>query len=179
MRKTVLYIAMSLDGYIADRNGKVDWLMGQDAHMENDDGYEAFVREMDTIIMGWETYHQVVTELSPEEWVYNDLQSYVITHRKCQSTANITFTSTEPCALVEELGKREGKDIWICGGASIVRQLMEKDQIDRYHISVIPTILGGGIRLFGCLEQERRLRLITARSSNGIAELVYEKRLPH
>ena len=110
MRKTVLYMAMSLDGYIADRNGKVDWLMGQDAHMENDDGYEAFVREMDTIIMGWETYHQVVTELSPGEWVYNDLQSYVITHRKCQSTANITFTSTEPCALVEELGKREGKD---------------------------------------------------------------------
>ena len=179
MRRVVLFIAMSLDGYIADREGGVDWLKGQDEDGEDIDVYSDFVKGVDTVVMGWNTYHQIVTELSPSEWIYADLKSYVITHREAVFGEKVVFSQENPCDLVRRLAKEEGKDIWICGGASIVRQLMEKDQIDRYHISVIPTILGGGIRLFGCLEQERRLRLITARSSNGIAELVYEKRLPH
>ncbi len=77
MRKIVLFIAMSLDGYIADINGKVDWLAGQDSDVENDDSYADFVKNIDTVIMGWTTYHQIVTELSPGQWVYDNLQSYV------------------------------------------------------------------------------------------------------
>lgn len=81
MRNVVLFIAMSLDGYIADGNGRVDWLMGQDEDAETADSYMDFVKTIDTVIMGWKTYHQVTTELSPGEWVYENLQSYVITHR--------------------------------------------------------------------------------------------------
>lgn len=73
MRKVVLFIAMSLDGYIADKDGKVGWLTGQDAHAENEDTYSEFVTGIDTVIMGWDTYHQVATELSPSEWVYRIL----------------------------------------------------------------------------------------------------------
>ncbi len=68
MRKIVLFIAMSLDGYIADTDGKVDWLVGQDSDVEGDDSYADFVNNVDTVIMGWTTYHQIVTDLSPGEW---------------------------------------------------------------------------------------------------------------
>ena len=60
MRNIVLFIAMSLDGYIADINGKVDWLAGQDSDVENNDSYADFVKNIDTVIMGWTTYHQIV-----------------------------------------------------------------------------------------------------------------------
>ena len=126
--------------------------------------------------MGWNTYHQVITELSPEEWVYPEQVSFVITHREILSTERIRFTSESPCDLVKRLREEEGNGIWICGGASIVRQLMETDLIDTLHISVIPTLLGDGVRLFGPLEKEQKLRLVKTQSYNGITDLVYEKR---
>ena len=73
MRQTVLYIAMSLDGYIADRNGGVEWLTGQDGGADAGDSYTEFTKEIDTVVMGWNTYHQVTTELAPGEWVYEEL----------------------------------------------------------------------------------------------------------
>ena len=176
MRKIVLFIAMSLDGYIADTDGKVDWLVGQDSDVEGDDSYADFVNNVDTVIMGWTTYHQIVTDLSPGEWVYDNLQSYVITHRDCSPKSNVTFVSENPCTLVNSLKQKNGKDIWICGGADIVHQLMQNNLIDKYHISVIPTILGNGIRLFDVINQKTDLRLITSKNSNGIVELVYQKR---
>lgn len=179
MRKVVLFIAMSLDGYIADVRGKVDWLAGQDAAGDSGDSYAAFEQEVDTVIMGWTTYHQVVTELSPEKWVYENMKSYVITHREPPPVDGVTFTANSPCDLVNELKNQDGKDIWICGGANIVHQLMGEDLIDRYHISVIPTLLGGGVRLFDTMGQEIKLRLISEKSGNGIAELVYERRSAH
>ena len=176
MRKIVLFIAMSLDGYIADMDGKVDWLAGQDSNVEGDDSYADFINSVDTVIMGWTTYHQIVTDLSPGEWVYDNLQSYVITHRDCSPKSNVTFVSENPCTLVNSLKQKNGKDIWICGGADIVHQLMQNNLIDKYHISVIPTILGNGIRLFDVIDQKTDLRLITSKNSNGIVELVYQKR---
>lgn len=176
MRKIVLFIAMSLDGYIADTDGKVDWLTGQDKDIEIDESYADFVKSVDTVIMGWTTYHQVVTELSPGQWIYDNLQSYVITHKNCAPTNNITFVSESPCTLVDNLKQRNGKDIWICGGADIVHQLMQNNLIDKYHISIIPTILGNGIRLFDVMVQKTDLRFITSKNSNGIVELVYQKR---
>ena len=80
MRKVTLFIAVSLDGYIADRNGDVNWLNGQEENGDNFGSYSEFISGIDTVIMGWNTYHQVVTELSPDEWVYPEQKSYVITH---------------------------------------------------------------------------------------------------
>ena len=61
MRKIVLFIAMSLDGYIAERNGNVDWLNGQNEKEETMDVYSDFIKDVDTVVMGWNTYYQVVT----------------------------------------------------------------------------------------------------------------------
>lgn len=175
MRDVVLFIAMSLDGYIADEVGGVGWLQGQ-GDGEAVDSYGEFVRDVDTVLMGWNTYHQVATELSPDEWVYAGLTTYVFTHREATSDEDIVFTDENPVDLVRRLRVQEGKALWVCGGAQLVQQLMEADLIDRYYLSVIPTLLGSGIRLFGSLDGERPLRLVKSQAYDGIAELVYERR---
>ncbi len=176
MRKVVLFIAMSLDGYIADKNGRVDWLKGQDINVETEDAYSALIKEIDTVVMGFTTYHQIITELSPSEWVYRDLNSYVITHRNIVSDQNIQFVQESPNDLIQRLKKQNGKNIWICGGANIVQQLLQENMIDTFHLSIIPTILGDGIRLFGALDTKLQLKLTNIRHYNGITEVLYEKR---
>lgn len=180
MRKVILFIAMSLDGYIADSGGGVDWLGGQDS--DNDSGseekdmYSEFIKGIDTILMGWNTYHQITTELSPTEWIYGDCTTYVITHRKMDATKQIRFTEEPPTDLLRRLKAEAGKDIWICGGANLVCQFLREDLIDQYYISVIPTLLGSGIRLFGNMEKEIKLRLQGTQTYNGITDLIYTRR---
>lgn len=176
MRKVILFIAMSLDGYIADSEGKVDWLGGQGNEEEMIDTYTKFVSYVDTVVMGWNTYHQIVTELSPQKWVYDELSSYVVTHRNCPSTDMIHFTNEKPCSLIRELKEKDGKHIWICGGGDLVQQLMTEDLIDLYYVSVIPMLLGKGIRLFGGNEKMIPLRLVKTQSYDGITDLIYERR---
>lgn len=175
MRKVILYIAMSLDGYIADEDGGVGWL-NEYGDVQENDGYTMFIKEIDTVIMGYSTYHQIATELFPNQWVYDELESYVITHNEIPSTPKIKFINKDPSKLVLELKSKKGKDIWICGGAKIVSQLMQEDMIDTFHISIIPTILGNGIQLFDISEDEVKLKLIRAENYNGIAELIYHRR---
>ena len=175
MRNTVLYIAVSLDGRIADANGGVDWLAGQ-GDGETEDSYPAFAQGVDTVVMGWNTYRQISEELSPDVWVYEGLQSYVITHRALPPRKGIVFTAEDPVKLVRRLREGGGKDIWICGGADLVRQLMEADLIDQFYLSVIPVVLGGGIRLFGDLSRPLPLRLVRTKAYDGITELVYVRR---
>lgn len=175
-RNTVLFIAMSLDGYIADANGGVDWLEGQNPEEGDGNSYDNFIREIDTVVMGWNTYRQIATELSPQQWVYEGLTSYVLTHRKIEKMDGIIFTDESPCGLIQRLRRKPGKDIWICGGASTTGQLMKEGMIDRYHISIIPTLLGSGIRLFDSLKGQTKLKLVRSQVYNGIAELVYERR---
>lgn len=176
MRKVVLFIAMSLDGYIADSRGSVNWLSGQGCDSENLDVYSEFVKDIDTVLMGWNTYHQITTELSPTEWVYGDFITYVFTHNERAATEKIRFTGQEPIDLIKKLKSKKGKNIWICGGANLVQQLMNKDLIDEYYISVIPTLLGSGIRLFGSTEKEIKLKLLKTQTYNGITDLVYIRR---
>lgn len=176
MRKVSLFIAMSLDGYIADRKGGVDWLQGQGDAQEDVDSYSEFIKDVDTVLMGWNTYHQIVTELSPEEWIYGGLTTYVVTHRGQASAEDIRFTDEAPEELVRRLKNEAGKDIWVCGGAKLVQQLRNADLIDRYYITVTPTLLGDGLRLFEHGEHEILLRLVGSRSYNGMTDLIYEKR---
>ncbi|MDE5908485.1 MAG: dihydrofolate reductase family protein [Lachnospiraceae bacterium] len=176
MRKISLFIAISLDGYIADSKGSVDWLKGQSNENENVDSYSEFVKNIDTILMGWNTYHQIVTELSPKEWIYNDFTTYVITHNEHTSSEKILFVNLNPVNLVKRLKEENGKDIWICGGANLVQQLVNEDLIDCYYITVVPTLLGSGIRLFGSAKHEIKLRLLNTRSYNGMTDLIYTRR---
>lgn len=176
MRKVILFIAMSLDGYIADQNSGVDWLQGQDSNQETKDIYTEFIQNIDTVIMGWNTYHQIVTELSPDQWIYSSLQSYVITHNQKESTENIQFVLQDPSDLIRELKQKEEKDIWICGGAQIIQSLMQNQMIDEYHISIIPILLGSGISLFHTGFSTIPLQLVESHENNGILNTIYVRR---
>ncbi|RGC51889.1 dihydrofolate reductase family protein [Absiella sp. AM29-15] len=176
-RQVILYIAMSLDGYIADKNGGVHWLMGDGSDSENKGSYPEFYETIDTVILGYKTYDQVANELFPDHWIYDDRKSYVFTHHQLPNTKLITFTDEEPVGLIEKLKKEEGKDIWICGGASIVNQLLKSDMIDTFCFSIIPTILGEGISLFHHHGMEKKLKLVSTRTYDGIVDLVYKRRL--
>ena len=126
--------------------------------------------------MGWNTYNQIITELSPDNWVYDNLLTYVFTHREQQDSDKIIFTSDNLEELIKKLKEVEGKDIWICGGADLVQQAISSDVIDEYLISIIPTILGNGIKLFSQNDAEHKLKLINTITNNGIVELNYIRR---
>ncbi len=177
MRKIVLYIAMSLDGYIADTHGGVGWLGGDGSDADNPGSYPSFIESVDTVILGFRTYNQIVTELSPDTWVYSEKKSFVLTHKKLNNTENVTFTDESIPSLLQRLKQENGKDIWICGGADIVNQALGLDIIDKFCITIIPTILGNGIRLFDVQKTQIPLKLISTKSYNGITDLVYECRL--
>lgn len=177
MKQVILYIAMSLDGYIADEQGMVDWIQGQDAGAGADDTFTPFFVRTDTVVIGRRTFNQIVNVLSPGKWPYDGATTYVLTHRHdADDTHNIRFRDTDACRLVDELRQEAGRGIWICGGAEVAGKLIAADRIDIYHIAVIPVILGRGIRLFGCNAPTMELEMKGTRSYNGIVELVYQRK---
>lgn len=172
MTKISLYIGMSLDGYIADENGGVDWMLGDGSEPDHPGTYETFLATVDTVIMGKKTYDQISQTLSPDSWPYPNQQTYVLTHEPLKSHDRVTFTDK---SLTELLSEVNSEHIWICGGANLVQQAMDADLIDTYHISILPVILGKGIKLFTS-ELQRLLQLETTMTYNGIVDLVYQRK---
>lgn len=176
MREVILYIALSLDGYIADESGSVGWLGGSDEEYESDEGYERFLQTVDTVVMGYNTYHQIVTELSPDKWPYPQLESYIFTHRQTADDGNIHFVDQPVAQWLKLLKNLPGKNIWICGGAQLVKQCMEAKLIDRYHLTIIPVILGNGIPLFPSGTRPAQLELVSLQAENGAAQCIYRNK---
>ncbi|MEG0378886.1 MAG: dihydrofolate reductase family protein [Eubacterium sp.] len=173
-RKVILYIAMSLDGFIADKYGGVEWLDNFNIK-EIMEAYNAFVKTVDTVIMGKTTYTQLVEDLFPGEWPYEDMESYVLTHEKKVDEDKITFVDTEAVPLVESLRENEGKNIWVLGGAAVVNELLLGDAIDEFQIAVIPVLLGSGTRLFENEQDEKALKLTGSIVIEGVVNLVYTR----
>ncbi|MFR1708710.1 MAG: dihydrofolate reductase family protein [Clostridium sp.] len=174
-RKVVLYIAMSLDGYIARSNGAVDWLSGHGDVEEVDNGYEDFYSTIDTIVMGKTTYEQVVNELSPEVWIYEGKKCYVFTNKEYEDNEKVEFTSEDISEFVSYIKSGLGRDIWLVGGGKLIHEFVRKNLIDKYIITVIPTILGEGIPLFLKGSSEIKLKLVESKSIDGMVELTYIK----
>ena len=176
MGNIVLYLAMSVDGYIADEQGGVDWLGGDGSQPDAPGSYPSFYETVDAIVMGWSTYHQIVTQLSPNSWPYEGRPCYVVTHRQKENQEHISFWNGELTALVDKLNGAHQGNIWICGGASVAGQLLKEGRIDKLWLSIIPTVLGKGVRLFPELSQSLSLKLVETEHWNGIVDLVYETR---
>lgn len=118
-----------------------------------------------------------MTELSPGQWPYEGAMTYVLTHyNKANDTEYIRFKNMDVCQLVEELRQESGKDIWICGGAKVAEQLIDKNMINTYHLAIIPVILGGGVRLFSGSTQKIDLALVETKKYNGIVEVIYNQK---
>ncbi len=178
MKQLILYIAMSLDGYIADEQGAVSWLEGDGSEPESMGSYPEFYNQLDAVILGYNTYRQIAEQLAPDAWPYEGLPSYVLTHRDPDTLElahkDKLHLSSQP--LSELLASLAESRIWLCGGATLVREAMASDLIDEYRICVIPCILGKGIRLFSPTDEQHLLRLTGVSHANGIAELCYTRR---
>ena len=92
------------------------------------------------------------------------------------SSDHVIVTSEDICSLVQKIKQESGKDIWICGGQQLITPLIQTNMIDEYYISIMPTILGSGIRLFEESQDEIKLKLVHTQSYNGITELAYARR---
>lgn len=140
MPKTILYIAISLNGYIAKEDGSVDWL----SSFNEDYGYEKFLSTIDTIIMGRKTYQQVLTF---GEWPYKGIRTYVFTHQKLKNDNNVEFASGEIIQTINKIKKQSNKNIWLVGGAELITEFVKQQLIDEYQIFIMPVFLGSGISL--------------------------------
>lgn len=171
-RNVILYIAMSLDGYIAGADDDISWLSSVERPGE-DYGYEDFTRTIDTVIMGRKTYEKVLS--FGIDFPHKGRKCYVISRSKTGKNENVEFYSGKIKDLIAKIRESEGKDIYCDGGSEIVFELMKNNLIDRYVISVIPVLVGNGITLFkqGRMAQELKLKKSIAFPS-GHVQLWYE-----
>jgi dihydrofolate reductase len=171
-RKVVLYIATSLDGYIARDNGDIDWLSMVESPNE-DYGYKDFLASVDTVIMGRKTYDQVLTF---GDFPYNDKKCYVISKTTRPKDEYVEFFNGDICKLISEIRQKDGLNIWLVGGAEIVGEFLSKNLIDEYIISILPILLGKGIPLFRGDMPEIRLQLCrNVAYPSGFVQLSYER----
>lgn len=172
-RKVILYIAMTLDGYIADENDQLSFL---DPYNENDlakKSYQELMDQTDILLIGRKTY-DVVSKLVTE-WPYPNHHTYVFTTNPRTNTKNITYTNKDMNELIIELKMKPGKDIWLVGGGKLVQSMIEHDLIDEYQIAIIPIILGKGIPLFHETKHQVDLIFNRVEHENGMVFLTYKK----
>ncbi|WP_425800872.1 dihydrofolate reductase family protein [Desulfitobacterium sp. Sab5] len=172
-RKVILYIAMSLDGYIAKENNDISWLNIVEAPNE-DYGYGKFVQNIDTVIMGRKTYEKVIS--LGIEFPHKGKKCYVISRTKTGFDENVEYYSNSLDELIADLKNIEEKNIFIDGGAEIVNELLKGNLIDEFDISKVPIFLGNGIRSFKNGSPVQRLELVSSKSfKTGLVQLWYEK----
>jgi dihydrofolate reductase len=172
-RKVILYIAMSLDGFIAGPNDELDFLHPMQQEGE-DYGYGAFVADVDTVILGRRTYEKVQSMGVP--FPHADKQTYVVSRQPLPSVGSTTFYMGDLETLLRDLRSRTGKHIFVDGGAWVVNELLQRHLIDELYISIVPLLLGDGIALFRGGRPTLPLTLVgTKQFSTGLVQLHYTK----
>ncbi|NMF56682.1 dihydrofolate reductase family protein [Pseudanabaena yagii] len=168
MGQLILYIATSLDGYVARSSGEVDWLF-----TDQDYGYEDFYSSIDRLIMGRNTYEQIQ---SWGEYPYADKVGFVFSQTlQGDRDENVTFVSSDLVSFVKDLKNQEGKDIWLVGGAAIAKTCLEQHLVDKFILSIHPIILGKGIALFAPPLPTLPLSLESCQAfETGLVQLTYQ-----
>lgn len=170
-RKLLLYIAMSLDGYIAGANDDLGFLSSVEQEGE-DYGYAKFIDTIDTIILGRKTYDKVISMGHP--YPMHGEKVYVITRSERPPIGSVEFYTGNLAELVSRLKQQPGKNLFCDGGAEIVNELLKAGLFDEIIISTIPVLLGGGIRLFKAGFNLRNLTLVSSKSfPKGLVQLHY------
>jgi dihydrofolate reductase len=174
MRKIKLYIAASLNGKIAEKDGSVDWLYVKENDDEVDFGYEKFYESIDTTVQGSKTYKKV--ESWGIDFPYPDKKNYVITRDKnLRSNKNVEFISENHIDFIRSLKNKKGKSIWLIGGGQINTLLLNEGLIDELNLFCMPIILTDGIDLFEGLPKRTDLKLIESKTHDtGAIEMKYQ-----
>ncbi|MFL5744039.1 MAG: dihydrofolate reductase family protein [Niastella sp.] len=180
MRKIILNLATTLDGFIEGTTGELDWCI-----LEEDMHFDRFLESIDTIFYGrvsydqWGNYQPDASASDMEKQIYSAIQSREKFVFSSQSRVDdkATFISTDVITLAKKIRNQPGKDIWLYGGARLITTFIENNLIDKYMISVHPTALGGGKPLF---DISARLDLVLAETKvfkSGVVQLIYTSKI--
>lgn len=173
-RKIILCIAMSLDGFIADKSGDTDWI--EDCETGNVDSINReFLNKIDTAIMGRKTYDKITSEVSPEDWAQKDVKYYVFTSQKFKKNDYVEFVNEDIYKFIRKLKSEYGKNIWVVGGATLIQELILNNLIDEFYITISPIILGEGILLFKDKNYKTKLHLDKCKAYGEMVLLKYSR----
>ncbi len=170
MRKVILGLGISIDGYIARLDGTFDFLF-----MPKDFSMAEFFASIDTGIMGRKTYE--VAKAQGEGGFGPKIKTYVLSRTLPPGDREgMTFVNVSPQTLVEEIRQRKGKDIWLMGGGEVARDFLKADLVDELHLGVVPVLLGEGLPLFPSGFPQRNFTLIENKTfSRGLISLKYKR----
>ena len=171
-RKFILYIACSLDGYIATSDDDLSFL-DQVQKTGEDYGYTDFISGVDTVILGRKTYDWVMDRV--DVFPHTDKETYVITRTERSRSGNVVFYTGSLNELITGLKKKQGRNIFCDGGAEIVNAILREQLFDEIILSVIPILLGNGKRLFKNNRPEQDLDLLSVQQyDTGLVQLHYK-----
>ena len=165
MKKVILYIAQSLDGYVATKDGGVVWL---DDYFSKEFETEKFIEKIDTVIQGNVTYEQFKSK-------YPGKNCYVFSNdADTRSEGGVTFVKGSVTDFIKSLDENTHKNIWLVGGPSLITQFLNEGQIDEMRIFMIPVLLNEGKSLFQDIKISPKIILKETKSyKNGVVELDY------
>lgn len=169
-RRFRAYLAVSLDGYIADADGSIDWLT---PFADSDSGYRAFFDAVDTVVMGRTTFSRVANR---KPWPYTDKRTVVLSREEVTAPhkAQVERFTGDVAELADGLAAEKGKHIWVVGGADVVEQFLDSGRLHQLELFVVPLLLGSGTPLFPAHGTRRPLQLEANHSfANGVVKLVY------
>ena len=177
MRKIIVYIATSADGFIARKDGAVDWL--DRPQTAGDYGMGKFYKSIDTILWGRKTYDMVLRfqqegKDSPDNYV--GIKNYAFSRKPPRKTApGFEFVKEPIKKFAKRLRSQKGKDVWMMGGAGLIASFLDCGAIDEFIIHVIPTFIGEGIPLMAPRHRTVPLKLVSIKKfSDGVVRLHYE-----
>lgn len=178
MKKVILDLAVTLDGFIEGPNGETDWCI-----MDDDMNFDEFLNGIDTIFYGRVSYdawgnYQPEENADPEEkklWQSVHSKTKYVFSKKNREDSNAVFISSDMAEKVEEIKSQGGKNIWLYGGAGLIQSFIQHNLIDVYRISVHPIALGNGKPLFESLKDRLQLELTATHVfRSGVVQLIYE-----
>ncbi len=170
-----VYIATSLDGFIATSNGGLDWLMEIPNPEKNDYGFADFINGIDALVMGRNTFEKVLTF---GEWSYNKpvfVLSNSLTDIPEKLKGKAEIVKGEPKAIITQLKTRGYDNLYIDGG-KVIQSFLKEDLIDEIIITRVPILLGEGIPLFGDIDQSLKFKHIKTEVLNKMLVKSYYAR---
>lgn len=179
MRKVILDLAVTLDGFIEGPNGEVDWCI-----LDEEMAFDQFLREIDIILYGRKSYElwgqytpsAAASECEKQIWaLVHSKKKIVFSTTRADMDEYVQYISHNIEAEIRKLKQESGKDMWLYGGASLITTFINLGLVDEYRLSVHPVVLGAGKPLFEGLLKRTSLTLSDVRAYNsGVVQLKYQ-----
>ncbi len=180
-----IHMVASLDGFIARKDGRVDWLETADEYAAGEtldaQSVETFLAGIDCYVMGSRTYETALAfEAQGLGWAYGDKPTFVLTHRPLPRTRpNVEFYAGDLAALVNDRLKPRFGQIWVVGGGALTGECLRRGLADEVRYSIMPVVIGDGISFFAGLDRDVTLHLVESTAyTSGMVALRYQVRRP-